>query len=184
MGNSSSHLQPSGLYSSQKAHYDLSIVQKYIREGKLAPFQSESRKETSATEPNRKEISGIECPICFLYYPSLNKTLCCSTDICTECLIYIHPTNTGEDPECPFCLHGNLKVVHIGQSTTLPQPIRTMELFPHFQKYLEAMKEKERIDAEQAQYYFIFTGRRRFRSETRRLERQSLEEENLRYKNL
>jgi hypothetical protein len=32
---------------------------------------------------------GEECPICFLRYPSLNRCVCCSSDICTECYVQV-----------------------------------------------------------------------------------------------
>ncbi len=34
--------------------------------------------------------NGVECPICFLYYPDqLNTTRCCGQPICTECFVQI-----------------------------------------------------------------------------------------------
>ena len=56
-----------------------------------------------------------ECPICFLCYPCLNKSRCCSSEICTECYLRVRaPSNAPEEydragrrlmrpPKCPFC---------------------------------------------------------------------------------
>ena len=56
-----------------------------------------------------------ECPICFLCYPCLNKSRCCSSEICTECYLRVcAPSNAPEEydragrrllrpPKCPFC---------------------------------------------------------------------------------
>lgn len=30
-----------------------------------------------------------ECPICFLYYPVLNTSLCCQKRVCTECFLQV-----------------------------------------------------------------------------------------------
>ncbi len=30
-----------------------------------------------------------ECPICFLYYPALNRAKCCSKGVCTECFLQV-----------------------------------------------------------------------------------------------
>ena len=30
-----------------------------------------------------------ECPICFLFYPALNRSACCNKGICTECYLQV-----------------------------------------------------------------------------------------------
>jgi hypothetical protein len=70
-------------------------------------------------KPSRGEKSPPraldECPICFLCYPCLNKSRCCSSEICTECYLRVRaPSNAPEEydragrrlmrpPKCPFC---------------------------------------------------------------------------------
>ncbi|KAK9821305.1 hypothetical protein WJX81_005761 [Elliptochloris bilobata] len=48
---------------------------------------------------------GEECPICFLRYPSLNRCICCSSDICTECYVQVRWRRGGvqSGSACPFC---------------------------------------------------------------------------------
>ncbi|EDO16972.1 hypothetical protein Kpol_1041p30 [Vanderwaltozyma polyspora DSM 70294] len=78
--------------------------------------------------------SGIECPICFLYYPkNLNYSKCCQQPICTECFVQIkralphfpHDDNehnneddSEKDPHllisepanCPYCATPNFTI--------------------------------------------------------------------------
>ncbi|KAL4208699.1 hypothetical protein AB4K20DRAFT_1912125 [Rhizopus microsporus] len=58
---------------------------------------------------------AVECPICFLYYPSnINYSRCCDQPICTECFVQIHrPIETPSIPAtCPFCMQENYGVVY------------------------------------------------------------------------
>ncbi|KAH8547586.1 hypothetical protein BGW37DRAFT_228798 [Umbelopsis sp. PMI_123] len=58
---------------------------------------------------------AIECPICFLYYPSnINHSRCCDQPICTECFIQIkRPPETPATPaSCPFCVEENFGVIY------------------------------------------------------------------------
>ena len=66
-------------------------------------------------KPERLPPALDECPICFLCYPCLNKSRCCSSEICTECYLRVlAPSNAPEEydhagrrlmrpPRCPFC---------------------------------------------------------------------------------
>ena len=72
-----------------------------------------------SSKPKRALAGGPratdECPICFLCYPCLNKSRCCSSEICTECYLRVRaPSNAPEEydragrrllrpPKCPFC---------------------------------------------------------------------------------
>ncbi|KAI9288253.1 hypothetical protein BC943DRAFT_357953 [Umbelopsis sp. AD052] len=58
---------------------------------------------------------AVECPICFLYYPSnINQSRCCDQPICTECFIQIkRPSETPATPaSCPFCVEENFGVIY------------------------------------------------------------------------
>jgi hypothetical protein len=53
---------------------DLRKLRRLIIEAKLAPCHP------GADDP-RADLD--ECPICFLFYPSLNRSKCCAKGICT-----------------------------------------------------------------------------------------------------
>ncbi|GJJ11952.1 hypothetical protein Clacol_006190 [Clathrus columnatus] len=62
---------------------------------------------------------AVECPICFLYYPSnINRSRCCDQAICTECFVQIkraEPTAThlvSEPAACPYCVQENFGVTY------------------------------------------------------------------------
>lgn len=56
----------------------------------------------------------IECPICFLNYPSnINYTRCCDYAICTECFLQIKRTEPNFDPSvCPFCVEPHFGILY------------------------------------------------------------------------
>lgn len=82
--------------------------------------------------------NGMECPICFLYYPNpLNYSKCCQQPICTECFVQIKrsephfphdevdPTSGPQDDSekdpnllisepanCPYCATPNFKLTY------------------------------------------------------------------------
>ena len=72
---------------------------------------------SSATDKTQTRFPRAldECPICFMCYPCLNKSRCCSSEICTECYLRVlAPSNAPEEydragrrllrpPKCPFC---------------------------------------------------------------------------------
>ena len=67
-------------------------------------YHAVQRKEiTPLYEGSEEEKQGfVFCETCYLYYPFINKTSCCSHCICSECLaalIDFHPANR----KCPFC---------------------------------------------------------------------------------
>ncbi|KAI8143987.1 hypothetical protein BJV82DRAFT_91700 [Fennellomyces sp. T-0311] len=58
---------------------------------------------------------AIECPICFLYYPSnINYSRCCDQPICTECFVQIKrpPESQTTPATCPFCMQENFGVIY------------------------------------------------------------------------
>ncbi|GMP90971.1 hypothetical protein CsSME_00041871 [Camellia sinensis var. sinensis] len=70
------YTRPQGLY--QHRDVDHKKLRKLILDSKLAPCY-----------PGDKECGYHleECPIYFLYYPSFNRSRCCTKDICTKCFL-------------------------------------------------------------------------------------------------
>ncbi|KNE69436.1 hypothetical protein AMAG_13797 [Allomyces macrogynus ATCC 38327] len=56
---------------------------------------------------------AVECPICFLFYPSnINKSVCCDQPICTECFVQIKRPDADHPADCPYCVHPGFAVVY------------------------------------------------------------------------
>jgi hypothetical protein len=73
--------------------WDADAVAELVKSGKLAPPSKGADDPTpTATE---------ECPICFLYFPTINASKCCNQAICTSCYLQVRPQE-GQT-ECPFC---------------------------------------------------------------------------------
>ncbi|KAI0807201.1 hypothetical protein C8Q74DRAFT_1313087 [Fomes fomentarius] len=96
-----------------------------------ASTRGHTKRPSAAKEPSRHPEAAIyrgaiECPICFLYYPSnINRSRCCDQAICTECFVQIkrvEPTTThvvSEPAACPYCVQDNFGIVYT------PPPWRT-----------------------------------------------------------
>lgn len=92
--------------------------------------------------------NAVECPICFLYYPSnIATTRCCRQPICTECFVQIrrpnphppvvhaddpqppaeHPeTLIMESPVCPYCNLPDFGIIYEAPNFALPrQPFQS-----------------------------------------------------------
>ncbi|KAE8703359.1 putative VQ motif-containing protein [Hibiscus syriacus] len=65
---------------------DIKKLRKLILESKLAPCYPGDEECCSDLE---------ECPICFLYYPSLNRSRCCMKSICTVCFLQMKNPNSA-----------------------------------------------------------------------------------------
>ncbi|KAL6874122.1 hypothetical protein ACP4OV_014204 [Aristida adscensionis] len=59
---------------------DAGRLRRLIRSGDLAPCFDPAE---DAADGRAEE----ECPICFYFYPSLNRSKCCGKGICTEMLL-------------------------------------------------------------------------------------------------
>ncbi|XP_076897523.1 E3 ubiquitin-protein ligase DA2-like [Bidens hawaiensis] len=116
------YTRPQGLYQHKDDHKKL---RKLILDSKLAPCYPGADDRGCDLE---------ECPICFLYYPSLNRSSCCMKAICTECFLQMKP-NTTLLSQCPFCKTFNYAVEYRG--------VKTKE-----EKGLEQIEEQRVIDAE------------------------------------
>ncbi|KAL7186083.1 hypothetical protein ACSBR2_027942 [Camellia fascicularis] len=98
--------RPQGLY--QHKDVDHKKLKKLILDSKLAPcFPGD---EDCAFDLE-------ECPICFLYYPSLNRSRCCMKGICTECFLQMKTPNSTRPTQCPFCKTSNYAVEYRGVKT-------------------------------------------------------------------
>ena len=82
--------------------WDEESLSKHIREGKLAP------QKTGTESPVSSQC--VECPICFLYFETVNGSTCCRQPICTGCYVQVRPY-VGAVP-CPFCSVEHFEAVH------------------------------------------------------------------------
>nr|DAD33875.1 TPA_asm: hypothetical protein HUJ06_012726 [Nelumbo nucifera] len=97
------YTRPQGLY--QHKDVDHKKLRKLILDSKLAPCYPGNEEYAFDLE---------ECPICFLYYPSLNRSRCCMKGICTECFLQMKPPHTTRPTQCPFCKTSNYAVEYRG----------------------------------------------------------------------
>ncbi|KAF3319714.1 Protein SIP5 [Carex littledalei] len=100
------YTRPQGLYP--HGSIDEKKLRKLILDFKLAPCY-----------PGEDELAADleECPICFLYYPSLNRSKCCAQSICTECFLQVKPHQTTRHVLCPFCKTTSYTVEYRGFKT-------------------------------------------------------------------
>lgn len=131
------YTKPQGLYHHRDV--DIKRLRKLILESKLAPCYPGDEDSTCDLE---------ECPICFLYYPSLNRSRCCTKGICTECFLQMKVPNSTRPTPCPFCKTSNYAVEYRGVKTKEEKGIEQIEE----QRVIEAkirMRQKELQDEEE-----------------------------------
>ncbi|MCO5589418.1 hypothetical protein L7F22_043385 [Adiantum nelumboides] len=75
-----------------------------------------------------------ECPICFLFFPSLNRSRCCLKSLCTECYLQIKASGYAPFTNCPFCKTPNYIAEYHGAKTAE-------------EKYFEQIEEQKVIEA-------------------------------------
>lgn len=131
------YTRPQGLYVHKDV--DLKKLKKLILESKLAPCY-----------PGDDEFCNDheECPICFLYYPSLNRSRCCMKGICTECFLQMKNPNTTRPTQCPFCKTTNYAVEYRGVKSKEEKGMEQIEE----QRVIEAkirMRQQELQDEEE-----------------------------------
>ncbi|XP_019159380.1 PREDICTED: uncharacterized protein LOC109156050 isoform X2 [Ipomoea nil] len=110
--------RPQGLY--QHKDVDHKKLRKLILDSKLAPCYPGEDECVSNSELE-------ECPICFLYYPSLNRSRCCMKGICTECFLQMKTPNSTLPTQCPFCKTLNYAVEYRGVKTKEEKGIEQIE---------------------------------------------------------
>nr|XP_043624446.1 E3 ubiquitin-protein ligase DA2-like [Erigeron canadensis] len=118
------YTRPQGLY--QHKDVDHKKLKRLILDSKLAPCYP--------GDDDCKSCDLEECPICFLHYPSLNRSRCCMKGICTECFLQMKAPNSSYPAQCPFCKTYNYAVEYRG--------VKTKE-----EKGLEQIEEQRVIDA-------------------------------------
>ncbi|KAK4746094.1 hypothetical protein SAY87_012406 [Trapa incisa] len=131
------YTRPQGLY--QHKDVDIKKLRKLILESKLAPCYPGDDEYTQDLE---------ECPICFLYYPSLNRSRCCLKGICTECFLQMKVPNSTRPTQCPFCKTSNYAVEYRGVKSKEEKGIEQIEE----QRVIEAkirIRQKELQDEEE-----------------------------------
>eukprot|EP01018_Ginkgo_biloba_P023937 Gb_31565 [translate_table: standard] len=117
------YTRPQGLY--QHRDVDHKKLRKLILDAKLAPCYPGGEDST---------VDLDECPICFLYYPSLNRSRCCMKGICTECFLQMKSPHSARPTQCPFCKTSNYAVEYRGAKTPEEKGIEQAEE----QKVIEA----------------------------------------------
>ncbi|KAI8011009.1 E3 ubiquitin-protein ligase DA2 [Camellia lanceoleosa] len=130
------YTRPQRLY--QHRDVDHKKLRKLILDSKLAPCY-----------PGDEECGFDleECPICFLCYPNLNRSRCCTKGICTECFLQMKTLNSTRPTQCPFCKTLNYAVEYRGVKTKEEKGIEQIEE----QRVIEAkirMRQQELQDEE------------------------------------
>ncbi|CAN6172580.1 unnamed protein product [Urochloa humidicola] len=110
------YTRPQGLYP--HPDIDLRKLRRLILEAKLAPCHP------GADDP-RADLD--ECPICFLFYPSLNRSKCCAKGICTECFLQMKSPTSCRPTQCPYCKTLNYAVEYRGVKTKEEKGIEQLE---------------------------------------------------------
>ncbi|CAL0326461.1 unnamed protein product [Lupinus luteus] len=131
------YTRPQGLYSHKEV--DHKKLRKLILDSKLAPCYPGEEEN-----PYDRE----ECPICFLYYPSLNRSRCCTKSICTECFLQMKVPNSTRPTQCPFCKTLNYAVEYRGVKSKEEKGMEQIEE----QRVIEAkirMRKQELRDEEE-----------------------------------
>ncbi|KAA8526684.1 hypothetical protein F0562_008113 [Nyssa sinensis] len=131
------YTRPQGLYLHKDV--DHKKLRKLILDSKLAPCY-----------PGEEECACDleECPICFLYYPSLNRSRCCMKGICTECFLQMKTAHSTRPTQCPFCKTLNYAVEYRGVKTKEEKGMEQIEE----QRVIEAkirMRQQELQDEEE-----------------------------------
>ncbi|XP_052177988.1 E3 ubiquitin-protein ligase DA2L-like isoform X2 [Diospyros lotus] len=110
------YTRPQGLY--QHKDVDIKKLRKLILDSKLAPCYPGEEDCVYDLE---------ECPICFLYYPSLNRSRCCLKGICTECFLQMKTPNSTRPTQCPFCKTSSYAVEYRGVKTKEEKGLEQIE---------------------------------------------------------
>ncbi|KAI3996585.1 hypothetical protein MKX01_009417 [Papaver californicum] len=122
----------------QPSYVDYKKLRKLILNEKLAPC-------FDGVEDISDDSDDLEeCPICFFFYPSLNRSRCCMKGICTECFLQMKPSPFTQLTQCPFCKCSRYTVEYRGARTKEEKCIEQAEE----QKVMEA---KIRMRSEELQ---------------------------------
>uniref|UniRef100_A0A453T3W0 RING-type domain-containing protein n=1 Tax=Aegilops tauschii subsp. strangulata TaxID=200361 RepID=A0A453T3W0_AEGTS len=122
----------------QLSDLDSDRLRRLIRSGDLAPCFD------AAEEDGR----AVECPICFHFYPSLNRSKCCGKGICTECFLQLMPSKASKAVHCPFCKTAAYAVEYRGARTLSEKKLQR-----------EVSFQPRDSDQHKASYYLIFASK-------------------------
>ncbi|XP_048542729.1 E3 ubiquitin-protein ligase GW2-like isoform X1 [Triticum urartu] len=122
----------------QLSDLDPDRLRRLIRSGDLAPCFD------AADEDGR----AVECPICFHFYPSLNRSKCCGKGICTECFLQLMPSKASRAVHCPFCKTAAYAVEYRGARTLSEKKLQR-----------EVSFQPRDSDQHTASYYLIFASK-------------------------
>ncbi|KAH8946356.1 hypothetical protein BDL97_12G090900 [Sphagnum fallax] len=131
------HTRPQGLYPCKGV--DQQKLRRLILDSKLAPCYPGGEEPVAELE---------ECPICFLNYPSLNRSKCCTKGICTECFLQVKSPSISQPTQCPYCKMANYSVEYRGPKSMEEKGLEQAEE----QKVIEAkirMRQQELQDDEE-----------------------------------
>ncbi|CAK9862218.1 unnamed protein product [Sphagnum jensenii] len=131
------HTRPQGLYPCKGV--DQQKLRRLILDSKLAPCYPGGEEPVAELE---------ECPICFLNYPSLNRSKCCTKGICTECFLQVKSPSISQPTQCPYCKMANYSVEYRGPKSMEEKGMEQAEE----QKVIEAkirMRQQELQDDEE-----------------------------------
>ncbi|CAM6047369.1 unnamed protein product [Sphagnum compactum] len=134
------HTRLQGLYPPKDV--DTRKLRRLILDSKLAPCYP------GGEEP---AVELEECPICFLHYPSLNRSKCCTKGICTECFLQVKSPNVTRPTQCPYCKMANYSVEYRGPKSMEEKGVEQAEE----QKVIEAkirMRQQELHDDEEREH--------------------------------
>ncbi|XP_040380678.1 E3 ubiquitin-protein ligase GW2-like [Oryza brachyantha] len=105
----------------QLSDVDTGRLRRLIRSGDLAPCFDAA--EDAAAGAGHDE----DCPICFYFYPSLNRSKCCGKGICTECFLQLMPSKSSKVVHCPFCKTASYAVEYRGSRTKSEKKLNQQE---------------------------------------------------------
>ncbi|KAM0931756.1 hypothetical protein ACQ4PT_000065 [Festuca glaucescens] len=128
---------PQGLYP--HPDIDLRKLRRLIVEAKLAPCHP------GADDP-RADLD--ECPICFLFYPSLNRSKCCAKGICTECFLQMKSPTSCRPTQCPYCKMLNYAVEYRGVKTKEEKGVEQIEEQRVIEAQIRMRRQELQDDAE------------------------------------
>ncbi|KAI9024997.1 hypothetical protein CLU79DRAFT_92702 [Phycomyces nitens] len=159
---------PNNIYPHSKRDYDDNILKQLILNRRLGPFYKGTLGShghghgqgdcwlliiyIGQVEPQMSLRGSVECPICFLYYPSdINYTRCCDQPICTECFLHIQPTPDTSQASCPYCVQDTFGVIYTSWHTN-----KTSEI--HHSTFGQSPARKRRCAIEPASPRVVLVG--------------------------
>ncbi|WZY77187.1 hypothetical protein YC2023_023571 [Brassica napus] len=147
------YTKPQGLYVNKDV--DIKKLRKLILESKLAPCYPGDDEGCHELE---------ECPICFLYYPSLNRSRCCMKSICTECFLQMKNPNSARPTQYPL---NSIMILIINKELYFDVLLNIMRCpfckTPNYAVEYRGVKSKEEKGIEQVEEQLVIEAKIRMR---------------------